>query len=886
MLGFITASATHNKAGEITYKRKSGYTYEIIVTTYTDPNSSQADRCELPVFFGDGQFDTLPRVNGTRDPGGDCLYPGEVLNSRLKKNVYIGSHTYAGNGSYTISMEDPNRVDGIKNIPNSVGIPFHIKSTLIINPLYGSNSSPQLLNPPIDDACLCQLYQHNPGAFDLDGDSLSYKISVCYGKDGKEIPGYSTPAPSPNTGCGNQIFSIDPYTGTLTWDAPGIQGIFNVCILITEWRLVKIPNRAPYRDSIGNVLRDMQVEVGPCRNTPPTFKPMPPICVIAGDTIEETVVAYDIGDEITLTANGGALSINNSPAQVLPATAQGRDTVKMDFVWNTQCSHVQKESYLTQFKALDNGGSGSTSLARFATLDVKVIGPRVENISIQPDKNSMVISWAPNPCGIIKGYDIYRKVDSTKWTPYSCETGIPSYLGYTKIMSLSGHTNSTFIDDNNGAGLFHGLTYCYRVVATYTNGAESISSDEVCSELPFNTPIISGNSITTTDISNGVDTFSFFKPQQIDLNVYKSPYTYKIFHAKPSGTDLIYSSNSFNNWNDIDTQIEISGLNTQDTSVSFKLELYSENDLIGSTHLASSVFLSVKSDDQRLHLSWVETVPWSNYSYIVYRENQGNFAILDTVFTPNYTDTGLTNGQDYNYYVKSIGKYSIAELPDTLLNKSQIITGTPIDTIPPCSPEKPEISSSCELYSNELSWKNPNDSCFYKDAVAYNLYYTPTVSGEYTLLKSFSDINDTTILLEDLVSVAGCYGVTAIDSFNNESPLSKRVCVDNCPIYELPNVFTPGGDGYNDLFTPLYPYRYVKDIEIIIFNRWGQVMFETNDPDIKWDGKRTDTGKQSPDGVYFYICQVNEIRLTGIIPRELKGYITIINESGNSNTTE
>lgn len=886
MLGFFAAKATHNKAGEITYKRTSGYTYEITVTTYTDPNSSQADRCELPVFFGDGQFDTLPRVNGLRDPGGDCLYPGEVLNTRLQKNIYQGIHTYAGNGTYVISMEDPNRVDGIKNIPNSVGIPFHIKSTLIINPLYGSNSSPQLLNPPIDDACLCQLYQHNPGAFDLDGDSLSYKISVCYGQDGKEIPGYSTPAPSSNSSCGNQIFSIDPYTGTLSWDAPGIQGIFNVCILITEWRLVKIPNRAPYRDSIGNVLRDMQVEVGVCRNSPPTFKPMPPICVIAGEKIEETIVAYDIGDQITLTASGGALSLNNSPARVLPSTAKGRDTVKMDFVWDTQCSHVQQDSYLTQFKALDNGGQGSTALARFATLDIKVIGPRVENISIQPDKNNMRISWDPNSCGLIKGYDIYRKVDSTQWVPYSCETGIPSYLGYSKIKSLTGHTNTSFVDDNNGAGLFHGVTYCYRVVATYTNGAESISSEEVCSELPFNTPIISGNSITTTDENNGVDTLSFFKPQEIDLNVYKSPYSYKVYQTNSTGSDLILTSSPFTNWNDIDTHIQITTLNTKDSMITFKLDLLSEGELIGSTHFASSVFLTVKPDDQRLHLTWNESVPWSNYSYIVYREIQGTFTVLDTVFTSSYIDTGLINGQDYSYFVTSIGKYSIAELPDTLYNKSQIRIGTPIDTIPPCSPEKPQISSSCELYSNQLSWKNPNDTCFYKDAVSYNVYFTPTVSGDYNLIRSFYDINDTSLLLEDLESVAGCYAITAIDSFNNESPQSKRVCVDNCPIYELPNVFTPGGDGYNDLFTPIYPYRYIKDIEIIIFNRWGQIMFESNDPDIEWDGKRMDTGNQVPDGVYFYICKVNEIRLTGIIPRELKGYVTIINETSTPQNSE
>ncbi len=46
--------------------------------------------------------------------------------------------------------------------------------------------------------------------------------------------------------------------------------------------------------------------------------------------------------------------------------------------------------------------------------------------------------------------------------------------------------------------------------------------------------------------------------------------------------------------------------------------------------------------------------------------------------------------------------------------------------------------------------------------------------------------------------LAGCYAVSAIDSFENESAFSAKICVDNCIMYELPNVFTPNGDGIND----------------------------------------------------------------------------------------
>ncbi len=148
-------------------------------------------------------------------------------------------------------------------------------------------------------------------------------------------------------------------------------------------------------------------------------------------------------------------------------------------------------------------------------------------------------------------------------------------------------------------------------------------------------------------------------------------------------------------------------------------------------------------------------------------------------------------------------------------------------------------------------------------------------------MQSITNITDTTHIhvdsYEGLVSIAGCYAVTAVDSFGNESPVISKVCVDNCPVYQLPNVFTPNGDGKNDLFTPLIPYRYVKDVAIKIYDRWGLLMFETTDINVLWDGKNKSTKMQCSDGVYYYVCTVNEIRVDGITPRVLTGFVQLMN---------
>lgn len=96
---------------------------------------------------------------------------------------------------------------------------------------------------------------------------------------------------------------------------------------------------------------------------------------------------------------------------------------------------------------------------------------------------------------------------------------------------------------------------------------------------------------------------------------------------------------------------------------------------------------------------------------------------------------------------------------------------------------------------------------------------------------------------------------------NIDTTAYSQVCtsIDDCPRYRLPNVFTPNSDGYNDLLVPFPGYTSVKRIDLKIFNRWGVVVFETNDPAIRWDGKDKNTNKPCSEGVYYYVCDVYEV---------------------------
>jgi gliding motility-associated-like protein len=101
--------------------------------------------------------------------------------------------------------------------------------------------------------------------------------------------------------------------------------------------------------------------------------------------------------------------------------------------------------------------------------------------------------------------------------------------------------------------------------------------------------------------------------------------------------------------------------------------------------------------------------------------------------------------------------------------------------------------------------------------------------------------------------------------------------VDNCPNYELPNAFTPNGDGANDLYTPFPGWRFVASIDLQIFNRWGNLVFQTTLPEINWTGAN-ENGKALAEGTYFYTCRVYEQRVEGVVlrPEVLSGYIELI----------
>ncbi len=886
MLLAFSGMATHNRAGEITYEHVSGFTYRVRITTYTK-QSAIADRNSLKIRWGDegtnvteSQLDSLFRTNQVLNVGID-----------VKRSEYTGLHTYSGAGTFTISVEDPNRNAGVLNINNgdpgtpeaektstSVMAVFAIRSVLVIRPgNNGHNNSIKFLNPPLQDACIYQPWIHNPVAYDsLEGDQLVYSLVSCLGLNAEPLDTWESP--TEYTDDPNDIFSINAENGDITWDTPLVAGEYNVAFEVREYRNGLF---------VGSVERDMQITVVTCSNVPPVINELPDYCIGAGELLQFQVSYTDENASaflVNVDALGGPMTDVEHVAFY--------DDVSRFFTWNPQCAEVRAEPYFVSFLATDQGNIPLTDVE---TVSIQVVAPAVENPQAEAVGNQMNLSWNLTPCynAFDSGeldevrYLVYRRNGLFGFEPDNCELGVPEYTGYSFIGESEGAGNNSYTDTS----VFYGGIYCYMVVTVWPDGAISYASEEFCDTVNKEVPVLTKVSIGVTDVLLGVDTVHWSKPSDLDTTLFPGPYIYRLFYSNEGNNvdSLLFTTEPFALLAEGDTTFIHSEINTVSNAHRYRVEIGSTSiELDATSAIAASMLLQLIPGDNQMTLNMGASVPWTNYAFRIFRKDPGStdYVEIDTALTVTYLDTGLVNNQPYCYKVLALGSYYAADVPDPLFNWSQEVCAQPYDLTPPCPPTL-TMADDCIEAITTLHWSNVSGCA--DDIEGYVVYYAPTLSDSLILLTTLYGADDTTFVFDGAernnpTSIAGCYAIAAFDSLNlwpdgnlyrNVSSFSNIICIDNCPEYTLPNIFSPNGDALNDVLEP-FPYRYVDRISMTIYNRWGEPVFETEDPSIQWDGKHRDSGKVCTDGAYYYVIRVDFIRLTGIESTSYSGNLRII----------
>ncbi len=87
-------------------------------------------------------------------------------------------------------------------------------------------------------------------------------------------------------------------------------------------------------------------------------------------------------------------------------------------------------------------------------------------------------------------------------------------------------------------------------------------------------------------------------------------------------------------------------------------------------------------------------------------------------------------------------------------------------------------------------------------------------------------------------------------------------------MFSIPNVFTPNADGLNDRFHLISNAEIGECMEMHIFDRWGNIVYESPDGNVGWNGSRSGGGAEAAAGVYYYLINVRE--------EEFHGYVNLL----------
>jgi len=883
--GLLEVHATHIRGGYITAKRIQGYKYEFLLTIFRNTGTQILD--ETNNLYPDVSIpDVLnsPYFSRVEIPGKQT----EILQ-------YKYTYTYKSPGVYTAFHYQLNRNENILNMDMSVQTTFYVETKVVIDPFLDLDQSPVITKAAVDFASVGSIYRYNPGAFDPDGDSLSYLLvpskQFLIGQGyPAQVTNYKDPAVrGGGFDSSNTIpawMKLNEKTGELVWNVPRTVGEFNTAIKIIEWRKLR-PNRAK-RDSIGFVLLDIQIIVKDLNNKPPKLKIPRDTCVVANSPLRNRIYATDpnVNDRINITMFGELDSIQPKSKQAsfnmvnnFPQPASG------DFEWNTNCTHVRKQPYYVHFQAEDVPANGSSPLVDLQVWTIKVVGPPPVMTSILPvGQGQLQIKWKPYDCANATKMWIYRKIDSTDLQLDTCHPGMPNNNGFVKIGEVPA-SDTSYLDNNGGIGLKKGPNYCYRIVAVFPDpaGGESLVSNEVCRPLKLDIPVITNVDVIETNTTTGSVLIRWTKPFLIDSAAFPPPYTVQLFRFTGSETPVMVRTTT-----DVtDTVFVDQNLDTRNKQYHYQLNFRfgSLSGLIDSTPTAQSVRLDLNPGIKRITLQWKANTPWSNDSrfHRIYRQDAGGFVLIDSVSgigpVYKYVDVGsyenrpLSDTVEYCYFVETVGSYSNPAIRTPLINRSQQICASPTDTIKPCPPpdvviqdplnfrcDDCEAQSKVTEFSRTISWKSiARDTCG-ADVSRYKIYYSPY---EEDLLQVLAVTTDTFFVHSSLASLAGCYTVTALDRSGNESNVISKTCIDNCVEFRLPNLITPNDDSMNDRFTPsCYSRAFIQNIHFSVFNRWGKKIFEDDvPPEINWDGLSEGNSVVVVPGVYFYIAEVRAWRL-------------------------
>lgn len=217
----FSSKADHYYGGYISYEHIVGYEYKVTVITYADNSKENSDRDSIEIIWGDGGKEFIQRINNLGN--GETVFPG------IKKNIYQGTHEYSKFGNYQLVFIDDFRPFDIFNIEAGKSGTTLLYFDAIV-PIEDSlsfckNNAPRFLTEPFMFGRSGEDFALSLTHYDLDGDSLVFRLIPPKAKNAYPVPGYYLP----------KNVSVNSRNGLFTWKNPP-QGNYVFAYEVEEYR--------------------------------------------------------------------------------------------------------------------------------------------------------------------------------------------------------------------------------------------------------------------------------------------------------------------------------------------------------------------------------------------------------------------------------------------------------------------------------------------------------------------------------------------------------------------------------------------------------------------------------------------------------------------------
>ena len=861
---------SHIVGGDITYRYLGGTKYEI--TMHVFRNCADVVEFDNPASIGIYEngilkfnlqvliHDTLYVNANPPDPcfippAGICVQQGTYIDTVALPNSIYG---------YDITYQRCCRNTSVNNIlnPGITGetVTTHIPSTNIVL----IDSSPKFNSLPPVFICVGTNFSYSFGATDSDGDSLVYNLCTPLegGTNINSIPSPPPPPPYDTIIWQNGFSATNPFpsqsgisfnqqNGNISF-IPTTQGMYSISVLISE-----------YRNGIflGSVRRDLELSIVVC-GTVASIPAQTLFCnglnvVFNNNSSNATHFSWDFGvsnlttDTSTLFSPSYNYPDTGTYHVMLVATNSAYGTCKdtayttfyVEPVLSPTITAPQTICYYQNSLSFNVGGTYSGSahinwnfgnhanptLSNMSTQVVSFDTGGVQNISviisqfgcsdtltttaniIKPFANANV---AQNSC---TGDTVNFNSSACIGSNFSWDFGVPNLATDTSTNSYTSYTYSTYGD--------------YTVTLISYQGNCTDTSKQVLHVFPLlklPPPFIDAPQCLNTNLYN-------FQSG----GIYSSAATFSwVFSGNPS----INTSTLPN------PQVHFNAVGNHVVKV------------VVSEHGCS------RFGEQIVRIFPVPTANFTTpdtigcQSFLSTLQNQS----ISTIPIKNkwIVDNNLVDSTSNNlvYFFNNSGVYSITlVVTDTNHCSDTAIKANYINVLP-----KPHAIAY--VTPSQLEILNPKVTFIDSTVNNHSTDFT-FGDGQYSNAQSIIHTYSDTGYYNWQLIVKNTYGCS--------DTTKGKIYIQGYVTFVAPNIFTPNGDGVNDIWYPIIKgdKLLISDFNLLIYNRWGTQVFETNDINFGWDGNVKD-GEASKDGVYFYTLFFSNAKTDA--KTSLKGFIQLI----------